>query len=152
MRLPMPRIAECLRLLFLENQLKSETLTKTALITGISGQDGSYLTEFLLKKGYEVHGILKRNSVSENQTARLDDIYDKLHLHYGDLNDLSSLISVLQNVKPDEVTQENVVPPIKENIDVVKKEESKENSSSQYWLLLWSKSPHNPESFYSCGD
>ena len=48
---------------------------KKALITGINGQDGSYLTEFLLEKGYEVHGILKRNSVAENQTARLDDYY-----------------------------------------------------------------------------
>jgi len=82
---------------------KENGLQKTALITGINGQDGSYLAEFLLGKGYEVHGILKRNSVSENQTARLDNVYDKLHLHYGDLNDLSSLISVLQNVNPDEI-------------------------------------------------
>tara|TARA_B100000131_G_C18102189_1_gene606446 strand:- start:773 stop:1762 length:990 start_codon:yes stop_codon:yes gene_type:complete len=76
---------------------------KKALITGINGQDGSYLAEFLLSKGYEVHGILKRNSVAENQTARLDSIFSKLHLYYGDLNDLSSLISVLQKVQPDEV-------------------------------------------------
>ena len=76
---------------------------KKALITGINGQDGSYLAEFLLEKGYEVHGILKRNSVAENQTARLDDIFDKLHLYYGDLTDLSSLIHILQKVEPDEV-------------------------------------------------
>lgn len=76
---------------------------KRALITGISGQDGSYLAEFLLEKGYEVHGIVRRHSVAENQSARLDDIYDKLHLHYGDLNDLSSLIQILQKSKPDEV-------------------------------------------------
>ena len=76
---------------------------KTALITGISGQDGSYLAEFLLEKGYEVHGILRRNSVAENQTARLDDIFDQLHLHYGDLEDLSSLIQITQKVQPDEV-------------------------------------------------
>jgi GDPmannose 4,6-dehydratase len=76
---------------------------KKALITGINGQDGSYLAEFLLEKGYEVHGILKRNSVAENQTARLEGCYDKLHLYYGDLNDISSLISVLQKVEPDEV-------------------------------------------------
>ena len=76
---------------------------KKALITGINGQDGSYLAEFLLDKGYEVHGILKRNSVAENQTARLDECYDKLHLYYGDLTDLSSLISILQKVQPDEV-------------------------------------------------
>ena len=76
---------------------------KKALITGINGQDGSYLAEFLLEKGYEVHGVLKRNSVAENQTARLDTIFDKLNLYYGDLNDLSSLISILQKVQPDEV-------------------------------------------------
>jgi len=76
---------------------------KRALITGINGQDGSYLAEFLLEKGYEVHGILKRNSVAENQTARLDNCYEDLHLYYGDLTDLSSLISILQKVQPDEV-------------------------------------------------
>jgi GDPmannose 4,6-dehydratase len=76
---------------------------KVALITGINGQDGSYLAELLLEKGYEVHGTLKRNSVSENQTSRLDNVYDKLKLHYADLTDLSSLISVIQKVKPVEV-------------------------------------------------
>ena len=76
---------------------------KKALITGINGQDGSYLAEFLLDKGYEVHGVLKRNSVAENQTARLDTVFDQLHLYYGDLIDLSSLISILQKVQPDEV-------------------------------------------------
>lgn len=76
---------------------------KIALITGINGQDGSYLSEFLLEKGYEVHGTLKRNSVSENQTSRLNNVYDKLKLHYVDLTDLSSLIRVIQEVKPDEI-------------------------------------------------
>lgn len=76
---------------------------KIALITGINGQDGSYLAEFLLEKGYEVHGTLKRNSVSENQTSRLDDIYSKLKLHYADLTDLSSLISVIQKCNPSEI-------------------------------------------------
>ena len=76
---------------------------KIALITGINGQDGSYLAEFLLEKGYVVHGILKRNSVAENQTARLDNVYDKVKLHYGDLTDMSSLISVIQKVMPDEI-------------------------------------------------
>ena len=76
---------------------------KKALITGINGQDGSYLAEFLLKRGYEVHGILKRNSVAENQSSRLDDCYDQLKLYYGDLTDLSSLIHILQRVQPDEV-------------------------------------------------
>ena len=80
-------------------------MKKIALITGISGQDGSYLAEFLLEKGYEVHGILRRNSVAENQTARLDDIFnhERLTLHYGDLTDLSSLIHILQDVQPYEV-------------------------------------------------
>jgi GDPmannose 4,6-dehydratase len=76
---------------------------KVALITGINGQDGSYLAEFLLDKGYEVHGTLKRNSVSENQTSRLINVYDKLILHYADLTDLSSLITVIQKVKPVEI-------------------------------------------------
>jgi GDPmannose 4,6-dehydratase len=76
---------------------------KIALITGINGQDGSYLAEFLLNKGYEVHGTLKRNSVSENQTSRLDSVYDKIKLHYADLTDLSSLIRVIGEVKPIEV-------------------------------------------------
>jgi GDPmannose 4,6-dehydratase len=76
---------------------------KIAFITGINGQDGSYLSEFLLKKGYEVHGGLKRNSVAENQTSRLDGFYEKIHLHYTDMTDLSSLISVIQKVKPDEI-------------------------------------------------
>ena len=74
-----------------------------ALITGINGQDGSYLAEFLLSMGYEVHGILRRNSVAENQTARLGSCYEDLNLHYGDLTDMSSLIGIFQKVKPDEV-------------------------------------------------
>jgi GDPmannose 4,6-dehydratase len=74
-----------------------------SLITGINGQDGSYLSEFLIEKGYEVHGILKRNSVAENQTARLDNIYSDVKLHYGDLTDLSSIISIIQKVMPDEI-------------------------------------------------
>jgi GDPmannose 4,6-dehydratase len=76
---------------------------KIALITGINGQDGSYLAEFLLQKGYEVHGTLKRNSVAENQTSRLDKVYDKVKLHYADLTDLSSLIRVISEVKPIEI-------------------------------------------------
>ena len=76
---------------------------KVALITGINGQDGSYLSEFLLEKGYTVYGILKRNSVAENQTARLDNVYDKIKLFYADMTDLSSLISVIQKIMPDEI-------------------------------------------------
>ena len=77
---------------------------KKALITGINGQDGSYLAELLLEKGYEVWGILKRNSVAENQTARIDnEIYPKLKLEYADLTDLASLIRVIQKIQPDEL-------------------------------------------------
>ena len=79
-------------------------MSKLALITGINGQDGSYLAEFLLSKDYEVWGILKRNSVAENQTARIPDkIFKKLNLVYGDLTDLSSIISVIQKCVPDEI-------------------------------------------------
>ena len=79
-------------------------MSKVALITGINGQDGSYLAEFLLEKGYEVWGILKRNSVAENQTARIpDNVFKKLNLVYGDLTDLSSVISVIQKCVPDEI-------------------------------------------------
>jgi GDPmannose 4,6-dehydratase len=78
---------------------------KIALITGINGQDGSYLAEFLLSKGYEVHGMLKRNSVAENQTSRLDDIFPTIvnNLVYADLNDLASLVRTIQHSQPDEI-------------------------------------------------
>jgi GDPmannose 4,6-dehydratase len=78
---------------------------KVALITGINGQDGSYLAEFLLSKGYEVHGMLKRNSVAENQTSRLDDIFPTIvnNLVYADLNDLASLVRTIQHSQPDEI-------------------------------------------------
>ena len=83
-------------------------MTKKALITGITGQDGSYLAEFLLNKGYEVHGIKRRSSIFN--TGRIDHIYQdphninlKLHLHYGDLTDISNLTRILSEVQPDEV-------------------------------------------------
>ena len=76
---------------------------KKALITGINGQDGSYLAELLLDKGYEVWGILKRNSVAENQTARLDTIFSRLNLRYADMSDMASLIMVLKDIKPNEI-------------------------------------------------
>ena len=79
-------------------------MSKVALITGINGQDGSYLAELLLDKGYEVHGILKRNSVAENQTARIK-VYDQIkdNLTYADMTDLASLNRVLSRVQPDEI-------------------------------------------------
>ncbi|ELP0878007.1 TPA: GDP-mannose 4,6-dehydratase [Klebsiella variicola] len=83
-------------------------MSKVALITGITGQDGSYLAEFLLEKGYEVHGIKRR--ASSFNTTRVDHIYQdphspnpKLHLHYGDLTDTSNLTRILEQVRPDEV-------------------------------------------------
>ena len=72
-----------------------------ALITGITGQDGSYLAELLLEKGYEVHGIVRRSSMIN--THRIDHIYEKIQLHYGDLTDSGSIISLVQKIKPDEV-------------------------------------------------
>ena len=76
-------------------------MSKVALITGITGQDGSYLAEFLLEKGYEVHGITRRASISN--TARIDNILDKIKLHDGDLSDSSSLIRIISIVQPDEI-------------------------------------------------
>jgi GDPmannose 4,6-dehydratase len=78
---------------------------KRALITGINGQDGSYLAEFLIDKGYEVFGTVKRNSVAENQTSRLDQIYSRIgkNLIYADLTDLSSLLHALKISNPAEV-------------------------------------------------
>ena len=74
---------------------------KVALITGITGQDGSYLAELLLETGYEVHGIVRRCSLIN--THRIDHIYEKIHLHYGDLTDATNLIGVIKKVKPDEI-------------------------------------------------
>ena len=81
---------------------------KKALITGITGQDGSYLTELLLEKGYEVHGIIRRSSTFN--TSRIDHLYEdphvngvKLFLHYGDLGDSSNLMRIVHEINPDEV-------------------------------------------------
>ena len=74
---------------------------KKALITGITGQDGSYLAELLLKKGYEVHGIVRRASLIN--THRIDHIYDRLKLHYGDLTDATNIIGVIKKVEPDQI-------------------------------------------------
>jgi GDPmannose 4,6-dehydratase len=83
-------------------------MTKRALITGVTGQDGSYLAEFLIEKGYEVHGIKRRASLFNTQ--RVDHLYEDPHfdnvrfkLHYGDLTDSSNLTRILSEVRPDEV-------------------------------------------------
>ena len=78
-------------------------MSKKALITGINGQDGSYLAEFLLEKGYEVWGTVKRNSVSETQSVRIDHIFDKINLEYADLTDMASLVRILNKIQPDEI-------------------------------------------------
>ena len=104
-------------MLFLLTFDKSETtsnyktkfyiIMKTALITGITGQDGAYLAEFLLKKGYNVHGIKRRSSLMN--TDRIDHLFfdksiaDRFHLHYGDLTDSSNLIRIVQQTQPDEI-------------------------------------------------
>jgi GDPmannose 4,6-dehydratase len=89
-------------------EFKMNSTNKTALITGVTGQDGSYLAEFLLEKGYEVHGI-KRRSSSFN-TERIDHLYQDPHtenkkfiLHYGDLSDSTNIIRIIQEVQPDEI-------------------------------------------------
>ncbi|MFH7396971.1 GDP-mannose 4,6-dehydratase, partial [Pseudomonas syringae group genomosp. 7] len=81
---------------------------KRALITGITGQDGSYLAELLIEKGYEVHGIKRRTSLFN--TDRIDHLYQDPHdtnrrlvLHYGDMTDSSSLVRIIQQVQPDEI-------------------------------------------------
>ena len=74
---------------------------KVALITGITGQDGSYLAELLLEKGYQVHGIVRRASLIN--THRIDHIYDSITLHYGDLTDSTNLVRIIQKIKPDEI-------------------------------------------------
>jgi len=91
-----------------KTSLRGVLKVKKALITGITGQDGSYLAEFLLEKGYEVHGIKRR--ASSFNTQRVDHIYQDPHvknqnfvLHYGDLTDSSSLTRILQEIQPDEV-------------------------------------------------
>jgi len=76
---------------------------KKAFITGIAGQDGSYLAEYLLEMGYEVHGIIRRNSIPENQQSRLEKVKERLHVSYGDLLDQSSIEHLLDKVQPDEI-------------------------------------------------
>lgn len=87
-------------------------MKKVALITGVNGQDGSYLAEFLIEKGYEVHGILRRSSIFNTQRIEhlyLDDLVEDMHkarklqLHYGDMTDSSSLINIIQKTRPDEI-------------------------------------------------
>ena len=76
---------------------------KSALITGVTGQDGSYLSEFLLEKGYDVHGVIRRSSVDYRERIAHLEGQPQFHLHYGDLSDTSSLVKVIGTVRPDEI-------------------------------------------------
>lgn len=91
-------------------------MPKRALITGITGQDGSYLAELLLDKGYEVHGIMRRNS--SFTTGRIEHIFDKLQLHYGDLADSSVLHRLIMEIQPDEVYNLAAQSHVKVSFDV----------------------------------
>ena len=98
---------QMLFILFLCNTKIKHNLMKTALITGITGQDGAYLAELLLEKGYNVHGIKRRSSLMN--TDRIDHLFfnssiaNRFHLHYGDLTDSSSLLRIIQQTQPDEI-------------------------------------------------
>ena len=105
----------------------NENHQKVALITGITGQDGSYLAEFLLDKGYEVHGILRRSS--SFNTGRIEHLYlDEwvrdmkqrrlINLHYGDMTDSSSLIRIIEKIKPDEIYNLAAQSHVKVSFDV----------------------------------
>ncbi|HHZ95746.1 MAG TPA: GDP-mannose 4,6-dehydratase [Flavobacteriales bacterium] len=93
---------------------------KKALITGIAGQDGSYLTELLCSKGYEVHGIVRRHSVAENQNFRLEKLSDleNVHTHYGDLLDYPSLVRVVSEVMPDEIYNLGAMSHVRVSYDI----------------------------------
>ncbi len=98
-------------------------MSKVALITGITGQDGAYLAEFLLKKGYIVHGIKRRSSLFN--TGRIDGLYEEPHihnrhfiLHYGDLTDSTNLIRIIQDVQPDEIYNLGAMSHVKVSFDV----------------------------------
>jgi GDPmannose 4,6-dehydratase len=95
---------------------------KKALITGVTGQDGAYLAEFLLDKGYEVHGIKRRSSLIN--TARIDHLYEDLHkrdvrfiMHYGDLSDSTNIIRIIQEVQPDEIYNLGAMSHVKVSFD-----------------------------------
>lgn len=93
---------------------------KKALITGISGQDGSYLAEYLLSLGYEVYGIVRRNSVSENQESRIDHLSSQLKTFYGDLTDAGSLERIMQKVMPDEIYNLGAQSHVRISFDIPK--------------------------------
>tara|TARA_Y100001935_G_C17290708_1_gene503129 strand:+ start:273 stop:1244 length:972 start_codon:yes stop_codon:yes gene_type:complete len=95
-------------------------MKKKALITGISGQDGAYLSKYLFENDYEVFGILRRHSVPENQTVRLDDTYEEIkdNLFYADLTDFASLIRLIKKIKPDEIYNLAAQSHVKVSFDI----------------------------------
>src|SRR5579883_793175 len=104
----LPRTCELRRMAQRTFDAKDRAMEKSALITGITGQDGSYLAELLLGKGYKVYGLVRRSS--SFNTGRIDHIYEdphergaRLHLVYGDLNDASSLNKLIRTIRPDEI-------------------------------------------------
>src|SRR6266478_6645191 len=76
---------------------------KKAFLTGITGQDGATLTEHLLSLGYEVHGMIRRNSIAENQEERINHLGDQVRTYYGDMNDVNVLEKLLKEIQPDEI-------------------------------------------------
>ena len=91
---------------------------KTALITGIAGQDGSYLSEHLIEQGYEVHGIIRRQSTVENQESRLENIANKVTTHYGDLTDVPSLTKLVTSIKPTHIFNLGAMSHVRISFDV----------------------------------
>jgi len=91
---------------------------KVALITGIAGQDGSYLSEHLLSLGYEVHGVVRRHSVAENQSFRLNKLQNKVTTHYGDLLDYPSLNRIVSKVMPDEIYNLGAMSHVRVSFDM----------------------------------
>jgi GDPmannose 4,6-dehydratase len=93
-------------------------IKKRALITGIGGQDGSYLTEYLLSKDYEVFGIIRRHSVAENQDSRIKDVTNKIHTYYGDLLDVPSLTKIFLDSKPHEIYNLGAMSHVRISFDI----------------------------------
>jgi len=91
---------------------------KRALITGLGGQDGSYLAEHLLSKGYEVHGMIRRHSVAENQDSRISTISENINTYYGDLLDVPSLVRIFNESKPDEIYNLGAMSHVRISFDV----------------------------------
>lgn len=93
-------------------------MSKTALITGIGGQDGSYLAEHLLNLGYEVHGVVRRHSVAENQDSRISHVTKNIQTHYGDLLDVPSLTRIISKSQPDEIYNLAAMSHVRISFDV----------------------------------